>query len=67
MKIALDIREDEGVDLLCKRVTCATAVVAAEKAMFGTQLSKVMDENIDNHENDNRGKNFELFPWILEI
>jgi hypothetical protein len=34
----------EGVDQLCRRSTCAAAVVVAEKAMFGMQLSRVVED-----------------------
>lgn len=45
LRVALDIKEEEGTERMCCRSTCATAVVAAEKAMFGTQLSKVTEEH----------------------
>ena len=43
---ALDLKEEEGVERLCARVTCAPTIVAAEKAMFGAQLSKFLEEPV---------------------
>jgi hypothetical protein len=34
----------EGVDQLCRRSTCGAAVVAAEKLLFGMQLSRVVED-----------------------
>ena len=44
LKAALDLKDEEAVERLCARVSCSAAVVAAEKGMFGAQLSKVVEE-----------------------
>ena len=44
LKAALDLKDEEAVERLCARVSCSAAVVAAEKGMFGAQLSKVAEE-----------------------
>jgi hypothetical protein len=44
MKIALDLKDEEAVERLCARTSCSAAVVAAEKGMFGAQLSRVAEE-----------------------
>ena len=44
LRSALDIKEEEGTERLCNRSSCAVAVVAAEKGMFGAQLSKIAEE-----------------------
>ena len=41
---ALEIKEEESIESLCRRSTCATTVIAAEKVMFGVQLSKVVED-----------------------
>ena len=43
---ALDLKEDEGTERLCARATCASTIAAAEKAMFGAQLSKFLEEPV---------------------
>lgn len=37
--IGLTIYQDDGIELLCKRSSCAAATVAAERAMFGASVS----------------------------
>ena len=46
LKVILDARHDsdEGWDQLCRRASCANAVVTAEKSLFGVQLSRVMED-----------------------
>lgn len=46
LKAALDLKDkdEEAVERLCARISCSAAVVAAEKGMFGAQLSKVAEE-----------------------
>jgi hypothetical protein len=46
MRLALDLKDkdEEAVERLCARASCSAAVVAAEKGMFGTQLSRVAEE-----------------------
>ena len=39
LALALDLREDEKIDNLSKRVTCINSVVAAEKAILGSAIS----------------------------
>lgn len=38
--------EYEGTDQLCRRSSCGGAVIAAEKALFGMQLSRVVEEPV---------------------
>lgn len=46
LKAALDLKEkdEEAVERLCARASCSAAVIAAEKGMFGAQLSRVAEE-----------------------
>lgn len=44
LRVALDIKEEEGAERLCNRSSCVAAIVAAEKGMFGAQLSKLAEE-----------------------
>ena len=39
LSMALDLREDEKIDNLCKRSICINSVSASEKAIFGSVLS----------------------------
>ncbi len=45
LSAALDLREDEKIDSLCKRSICINSVSASEKAIFGSVLS-----NFDGYE-----------------
>ena len=66
LKIALDFREEDEVELLCKRSVCATAVMAAEKGMFGAQLSKVIEDQVVENNDNNGGmaKRLSMYPSI---
>lgn len=43
MRITLELREEDGVDNLCKRPACSSAITVAEKVMFGSVFSKLDD------------------------
>ena len=46
MRITLDLRgeaQSDGIDNLCKRPSCSSAITVAEKVMFGTVMSKLED------------------------
>ena len=56
LRTALDLKEEEDVESLCKRSLCAAAVTAAEKGMFGTQLSKIIEDQIVENTDNQGGK-----------
>ena len=43
MRTTLELREDDGIDSLCKRPACTAAITVAEKVMFGSVLSRLDD------------------------
>ena len=58
---ALEIKEEESIESLCRRSTCATTVIAAEKVMFGVQLSKVVEDPPVEVTGEDGGKKQRLF------
>jgi len=43
LRTLLEIREEDGVDNLCRRAPCASAIAVSEKVMFGSVLSRLDD------------------------
>lgn len=43
MRTTLELREEDGIDSLCRRPACTAAITVAEKVMFGSVLSRLDD------------------------